>query len=284
MKTALITGATNGIGLYAARKIAEQGFRTIVHGRSQSLLDSTVEDIILTTGNDNVLSVVADFSSLDNVRSMSQEIVDNFNTLDVLINNAGATFTDRQVGIDGFELTLTINYLAPFLLTNNLIPLLRKASLDNGYSRVINVSTLGNTDDSDVADESDINWKDMQTTERYSLIKAYWRSKVLLNTFTFSLAEKELENQVHINAVHPGTIRTNMTENIASIGLIEDISKLESIDYGGQRIINLALADDDFKVTGQFFAHKQKKLKTNNPNIEARDKLWKISTELVNLQ
>jgi retinol dehydrogenase-13 len=248
------------------------------------LLDSTVEDIISTTGNKNVLSIVADFSLLDNVRSMSQEIVDNFNTLDILINNAGATFTDRQVGIDGYELTFTINYLAPFLLTNNLILLFRKASLDNGYSRVINVSTLGNNEDSDVADESDINWNDMQTTERYSLIKAYWRSKVLLNTFTFTLAEKEKDNQVHVNAVHPGTIRTNMTENIASIGLIEDISKLDTIEYGGKRITSLALADSKFNVTGQFFTHKQIELKTKYHNNEAREKLWVMSKDFVKLQ
>jgi NAD(P)-dependent dehydrogenase (short-subunit alcohol dehydrogenase family) len=283
MKSALITGSTNGIGFYTAKKIAENGYYTIIHGRSQELCESAVKQIITETGNKNVSFLVADFGNLSAVKSMSKKILTNFDSLDLLINNAGATFAERQEGIDGNELTLTINYLAPFLLTNALLPLLRNRSQDDAKARVINVSTLGSNDDAEVADESDINWDDIQTKVRYSLIKSYWRSKVLLNVFTFMLAEKEVNSNVNVNAVHPGTIRTNMTENIAAIGIIEDINALDTIEYGASRLLNLALTEKLELVSGKFFAHKQKELKTSKPNNEAREKLWKISSEHVQL-
>tara|TARA_Y100001970_G_scaffold241802_1_gene305648 strand:+ start:3058 stop:3909 length:852 start_codon:yes stop_codon:yes gene_type:complete len=281
MKTALITGATNGIGLYTAKKIAEENFITIIHGRSQALLDKVTDEIITETGNDNVISIQADFSNLTEVKEMADEITNRYSSLDLLINNAGATFTERTEGMDGNELTLTINYLAPFLLTNSLLALLRNGGNDNAHSKIINVSTLGNSDDADVPNESDIYWKDLQTVERYSLIKAYWRSKVLLNTFTFHLANLEKDNFVNVNAVHPGTIITNMTKNIATLGLIDDINKLDNVEYGSQRILNLALSENLDKITGQFFTDKQKELNNEQPDLESREKLWQITKQLI---
>ena len=283
MKSALITGATNGIGFYTATKIAENGYYTIVHGRSQELCEAAVKQITIDTGNKNVSFIVADFGNLSAVESMSKKILTNFDSLDLLINNAGATFAERQEGIDGNELTLTINYLAPFLLTNALLPLLRNRSQDDAKARVINVSTLGSNDDAEVADESDINWDDIQTKVRYSLIKSYWRSKVLLNVFTFMLAEKEVNSNVNVNAVHPGTIRTNMTENIAAIGIIEDINALDTIEYGASRLLNLALSEKLELVSGKFFVNYQKELKSDVPDIELRLRAWKLTTDLLNL-
>lgn len=281
MKTALITGATNGIGLYTAKKIAANNYTTIIHGRSQDLLDQVCNDIIEDTGNENVLSVQADFSNLNEVRDMAAEISNRYLSLDILVNNAGATFTERTENSNGNELTLTINYLAPFLLTNLLLPLLRKDATSTAHARVINVSTLGNSDDAEVPNESSIYWKDMQTSERYSLIKAYWRSKVLLNTFTFHLGDLEKDNYVNVNAVHPGTIITNMTKNIASLGLIDDISQLDDVAHGGDRLLHLVLSEELEKTTGQFFTNKQKELNNDNPDVKSRKRLWQVTKELI---
>ena len=283
MKTALITGATNGIGLYVARNIAAKGFTTIIHGRSQMLLDKVVNEIIAETSNNNVFSIKSDFSNLKNVNDMVLEINKQYSSLNLLINNAGATFTDRTTNDDGHELTLTINYLAPFLLTTNLLPLLRESASTKNHSRVINVSTLGSSDDTDVPNESDVYWQDLQTNERYSLIKAYWRSKVLLNTFTFHLADLEQHNNVNVNAVHPGTIITNMTKNIATLGLIENINDLDEVSYGGERILNLALSQDLETTTGQFFTDRQKDLNNDQPDIDSRKKLWEITNNLLDI-
>jgi len=281
MKTALITGATNGIGLYTAKKIAAKNYTTIIHGRSQDLLDQVCNDIIEDTGNENVLSVQADFSNLNEVRDMASEISSRYLSLDVLVNNAGATFTERTESSAGNELTLTINYLAPFLLTDLLLPLLRKDAASASHARIVNVSTLGNSDDAEVPNESSIYWKDMQTSERYSLIKAYWRSKVLLNTFTFHLADLEKANYVNVNAVHPGTIITNMTKNIATLGLIDDISKLDNVAHGGDRLLNLAISEELEDITGQFFTDKQKELKNESPDVESRERLRQITQKLI---
>ena len=97
-------------------------------------------EIITETANDNVISIQADFSNLTEVKEMADEITNRYSSLDLLINNAGATFTERTEGMDGNELTLTINYLAPFLLTNSLLPLLRNGGNDNAHSKIINVS------------------------------------------------------------------------------------------------------------------------------------------------
>src|SRR5579862_8501388 len=140
-KTILITGATEGIGKLAATDLANR-FRDaniLIHGRNKEKLETTSDQIKNKTGNVHVQTYLADFSALKEVRNMAAEILANYESLDVLINNAGAGFAAPRVGKDGTETRFTVNYLAPFLLTHLLLPVLQIPV----SSRIVNVASAG---------------------------------------------------------------------------------------------------------------------------------------------
>ena len=127
-KTILITGATEGIGKLAATDLANQfkDASILIHGRNKEKLEKTSEQIKEHTGNGNIQTFLADFSSLEEVREMSKEMLAEHDSLDILINNAGAGFAAPRLGKDGTETRFTVNYLAPFLLTRLLLPVMQK--------------------------------------------------------------------------------------------------------------------------------------------------------------
>lgn len=125
MKTILITGATEGVGKATADALARQGHQLLLHGRNADKLNTVIASLRSATGNPNMVPVVADFASLASVSDMAATILGQHDRLDVLINNAGAMFSHRQVSQDGFELMIAVNYFAPYLLTEKLPFLMR---------------------------------------------------------------------------------------------------------------------------------------------------------------
>jgi len=136
--TILITGASDGLGKEAARKLAAQGARLILHGRSEAKLQAAVDEILNEFPDARIDTILAYLSSLAQVRAMAAELNERFERLDVLVNNAGVLPLRRQVSADGFELTFAVNYLAPFLLTNLLLPLLKRSA----PARIVNLSSI----------------------------------------------------------------------------------------------------------------------------------------------
>src|SRR6266446_1452901 len=132
----LITGSTDGIGRLTALQLAKQQAHVLIHGRNKEKVDRVVKELKETTANKNIDGFTADLSSLDEVRRFANEVLEKHESLDVLINNAGAGSADQQYSKDGYELRFSVNYLAPFLLTHLLLPALRKAA----PSRIVNVS------------------------------------------------------------------------------------------------------------------------------------------------
>src|ERR1041384_5391211 len=124
-KTILITGASGGIGLQSAIGLAKQGANIVMVGRDKERTSQAVELVKTRTGNRSVEYLLADLSSIQEVRKLAQEFQDTYQTLDVLLNNAGAIFLSRKVSVDGYEMTLALNHLNYFLLTNLLLDLLR---------------------------------------------------------------------------------------------------------------------------------------------------------------
>ena len=136
-KTVIITGATSGIGRVAAESLAQQGAQVVVVGRDESRCVETIEKIQRSTGNQSVSYQLADFTSLAEVQQLSKRVLDSYNRIDVLINNAGGFYLRRLVSRDGYEMTLAVNHLASFLLTFTLLPRLQASA----PARIINVSS-----------------------------------------------------------------------------------------------------------------------------------------------
>ena len=136
-KVVLVTGATNGIGKAAALELAKKSAKIVIVGRNAAKTQATVSEIKLQSGSTAVESLVADLSSLAEVRRLADEFRQRYTRLDVLVNNAGAYFASRQVTVDGFEQTFALNHLSYFLLTNLLLDMIKASA----PSRIVNVAS-----------------------------------------------------------------------------------------------------------------------------------------------
>jgi NAD(P)-dependent dehydrogenase (short-subunit alcohol dehydrogenase family) len=191
--TILVTGATDGLGKRVALELAAKGAAVLLHGRNPEDLEAALEQIGRETGNERCRPYLADFSSLNQVRSLAEQVLSDHDRLDALVNNAGVIVQERKESEDGYELTFAVNYLAHFLLTNLLLPLLH----DSTPARVVNVASAG---------QSAIDFGNVMTERGYYGMKAYTRSKLAQIMFTFELAERLRDTGVSVNALHPASL------------------------------------------------------------------------------
>ena len=263
MKRILITGATDGIGKQTAFDLAEKGFEVIVHGRDKQKTEAIENEIKKTTGNKKVSNVVADLSSLKNVRAMSEEIHSRYDSLDVLINNAGVFMKEKVLTPDGFETTFAVSHLAHFLLTENLLPLIK--SSDDG--RIINVSSMAHQG-------ADIDFENLNGEKGYSGYVAYSVSKLANVMHAYYLAEKLRETNVAVNALHPGVISTKLLyEGWGMSGA--------SLKKGAETSVFLASSEDVKGITGKYFVDcKATASSPESYNEETQKRLWEISEKL----
>ena len=194
-KTILVTGSTDGVGRVVAERLGADGARVIVHGRDRARGKETVERIGKRGGE--ALFLEADLASLAEVRKLAEAVRRETAGVDVLVNNAGiGTAGDgREVSADGFELRFAVNYLAGFLLTRLLLPLIEARA----PSRIVNVSSAG---------QQAIDFDDVMLTHGYSGVRAYCQSKLAQILFTFDLAEELKGRNVTVNALHPASTWT----------------------------------------------------------------------------
>lgn len=245
-KVCLVTGATAGIGEATALLLAQQGATVVGVGRNPRKNENSIRKIIEETGNTNVEYLLADLSSQKDIRAVAQQFRNRYDRLDVLVNNAGATFTERLQSKDDIEMTFALNHLGYFLLTNLLYDLLENSA----PARIINVSSslhrLGHMDFQDVAFENG-----------YSGGKAYRRSKLANIAFTYELARRVSNQSVTVNAMNPGLVATNVGEAAGGIkakvkGFVDKIAAIPP-EEGARTIIYLASSLDVIDVTGKYF-------------------------------
>jgi NAD(P)-dependent dehydrogenase (short-subunit alcohol dehydrogenase family) len=275
-KVCMVTGATSGIGLVTARALARQGATLIVVGRNPERGAATLSRIQQETGNSAVELMLADLSAQAQVRQLASEVQRRFAHLDVLINNAGALFTRRQLSTDGIEMTFALNHLAYFLLTNLLLDSLKASAT----ARIVNVSSEAHRD-------ARLDFADLQGQHRYSGWRAYARSKLANILFTYELARRLEGTSVVANALHPGFVATNFGRNNRGItAMFLRIAQLAAIspEKGAQTIIYLATSPEVKGITGGYFV-KQKAERSSQVSYDraAAERLWQVSAELTRL-
>ncbi|MFC1997318.1 SDR family oxidoreductase [Chloroflexota bacterium] len=273
-KVCLVTGATAGIGEAAALLLAKRGATIVGVGRNPKKNKNSTEMIKTETGNPNVEYLLADLSSQKDIHHLAQQFKHKYNRLDVLINNAGATFGERMESVDGIEMTFALNHLGYFLLTN----LLKDALEDSSPSRVINVS-------SSLHKLGKINFEDIPFKNGYARSKAYKRSKLANIAFTYELARHFSNQKVTVNAMNPGLVATNVGQAAGGIsakikGLVDRIAGLTP-EEGVQTIIYLATSPDVMGVTGRYFV-KEKSIPSLKItyDLEFCRRLWTLSESL----
>ena len=275
----LITGATNGIGTETARTLAEQGVKLTILCRNQNKGEQLKQDLIDSTGNQNIDLLVADMVSLAQVDAAAQQYLDSGKPLDLLINNAGVMNTSRRLTVDGYEEMFAVNHLAPFLLTNRLLPLLQKSD----YGRIVNVASDAHHF------IRGMGFDDLQSERSFKAIGGYGRSKLGNILFTRELVKRLGDSSVTVNSLHPGAVSTGM--GIQNGGILSKIVPLllkpffKTPAQGAQTTLYVALASEMKGVTGGYYANsKPGKIKPWAQDDEAAEKLWKVSQEMVHLE
>ena len=274
-KVCIVTGATAGIGEATALLLAKRGATVVGVGRNPSKNEYSTEMIKKETGSSSVEYLLADLSSQKDIHSLVKEFKSKYDRLDVLVNNAGATFGERMESIDGIEMTFALNHLGYFLLTKLLSDILEASA----PSRVINVSSslhkLGKLDFSDIPFK-----------KKYARSKAYQRSKLANIGFTYEISRRFCGHNVTVNAMNPDLVATNVGEAAGGIsakmkGLVDKIAGLTP-EEGAQTIIYLATSPEVLGVSGRYFV-KEKSIPSSKTTYDLGfcRELWNLSEGLV---
>jgi NAD(P)-dependent dehydrogenase (short-subunit alcohol dehydrogenase family) len=266
-KTALITGSTDGVGRRVAERLAAAGATVIVHGRDKTRAEELVSRLRDKGGK--AAYYLADLSSLEEVRTLADAIERDHDRLDVLINNAGIGTSGggagRQVSRDGSELRFAVNYLAGFLLTRRLLPLLKAST----PARIVNVSSAG---------QQAIDFSDVMLTRGYSGVRAYCQSKLAQIIFTFDLAEELMGSGVTVNCLHPATYMD--TTMVRQAG----VAPLSTVEQGADAILNLATSNALDGQTGLYFdGMRPSRANAQAYDVAARRELRTLSQSLTGL-
>jgi retinol dehydrogenase-12 len=274
-KVCLVTGATAGIGEATVLLLARRGATVVGVGRNPVKNKYSAEMIKKETGNPAVEYMLADLSSQKEIRTLAQQFQEKYDRLDVLVNNAGATFGEWLESVDGIEMTFALNHLGYFLLTKLLSDMLKASA----PSRVINVSSslhrLGKMD-----------FDDIPLKNGYARSKAYQRSKLANIGFTYEMARRFSNRDVTVNAMNPGLVATNVGEVAGGVaaqvkGLVDKIAAMPP-EEGAKTIVYLATSPEVEGVTGRYFV-KEKSVPSSKTSYDLGfcRQLWDLSENLI---
>ncbi|HEX7064034.1 MAG TPA: SDR family NAD(P)-dependent oxidoreductase [Bacillales bacterium] len=267
-KNVLVTGATSGIGFYTARALALKGARVIVTGRNEERGREAVAEIRRHVGHDRVDFITADHSTVAGNRDLAKKVSGQLDHLDVLVNNVGGMYSQRRESEDGIEYTLAMNFIGPFTLTDELLPVLR------GSSRIINA----------VSSAFEM-WKqdpleDLEGKEPYVGIQAYAHAKLLNILWTLALARKlgEEGTDITVNAVNPGMAWTQNTRSITPEAvpawkffwpIVRWMQRRASAETASRSAIFLASSDEVADVSGEYFESNGKRKRPSPTVLDA---------------
>jgi NAD(P)-dependent dehydrogenase (short-subunit alcohol dehydrogenase family) len=266
--TILITGATDGLGHALAHRLAADGDRLILHGRNAGRLDRTADEIRDRNRVQRPRTVLADLAELAQVRRLAADVRASTDRLDVLVSNAGIGSGEpdgrtRRTSVDGYELRFAVNYLAGFLLTLELLPLLRRSA----PARIVNVASIG---------QHPLDFSDLMLEHGYSGTRAYGQSKLAQIMSGFELASRLPAAELTVNSLHPATyMPTKM--------VLEEVgSSIDSLEDGVAAIRRLVSDSALATTTGRFFDRtRDTRAHPQAYDPAARAELWTRSLRLV---
>ena len=274
----LVTGANSGIGKAAAIALGRMGANVVMLCRDKGRGEEALHDIKKQCGSHKIELMLCDLSSLKSINSFCDEFLKKYKRLDVLINNAGTLKQVRRETEDGYELSLAVNYLAVFLLTNRLLPLLKASA----PSRIVNVSSFGHR-------WGKIHFNDINITKHYTALKAYSQSKLAEVMFTYSLAESLKGTGVTVNAADPGIVGTDIVVN-RETGFGTLASRMQKLlfrspEKGAETAVWLASSPDVEGVTGKFFVRRRAARSSKcSYDKNAAKRLWQMSEIMTGLK
>ena len=269
-KTVVITGSTDGVGKLVARRLAEAGAHVLLHGRSAERGARALDEIRQATGNQHLEYFLGDLASLDEVRRLAAAILQKHSRIDILINNAGIGGGPRgravrEVSRDGVELRFAVNYLAPFLLTQLLLPTI----ISSAPARIVNVSSI---------EQYPIDFDNVMLERDYDGFRAYQQSKLAQIMFTIDLAARLKTQQIDVtsNALHPSSLMP--TKMVREAFGNQTMSTLED---GADAIMFVATSPELAETTGAYFDRTRRvRAEDQAYDAEARRRLWDLSMRL----
>ena len=270
----LITGGTSGLGFRTAYILAnESKNKIILIGSNNKKGQQAIERLIYETENKNLRFIKADLSSINEIKLLAKDLIKE--KIDVLINNAGALFYSRNESIDQIEKTFALNHLSYFALTNLL---LKYKVIKNG-GRIINVASGAHRG-------TDIDFNDLEMSNNYNGWKCYKKSKLCNILFTKKLSDLTSKNNITVNCLHPGFVKTEFGKN--NKGIISLAIKLLmnffaiTVEEGAKTIIHLANSEDVKDITGKYYyKSKIKQPSQYAENKSSADQLWNKSIEML---
>jgi len=262
-QTILVTGATDGLGRALARELSRQGAVLLLHGRNEERLG----DVVAELGSERVRTYTADLASLDEVRAMANEILENEQALHTLVNNAGiGTLPEgRHESRDGHELRFAVNYLSHYLLTKMLEPLIVRSA----PARIVNVSSAG---------QRPIDFSDVMLENEYEAFRAYAQSKLAQVMFTIDLADELKGDGVTVNCLHPATFMP--TKMVLAAGG----SPASTLEEGVEATLRLVEDPGLDHTTGSYFNGLRESPAADQAyDAGARERLRELSDRLAGL-
>tara|TARA_B100000212_G_scaffold63425_1_gene43432 strand:+ start:574 stop:1416 length:843 start_codon:yes stop_codon:yes gene_type:complete len=267
-KNIIITGATDGIGLQAAKVIANKGYRVGLVGRNKEKGYQAKEIIVNSTSNDKIDFFECDLSLIKNVKKLSSQIKEKYSKIDVLLNNAGGANKNKIITSEGLEKTFATNQMNYFVLTTELLDIISES--DDG--RVVNVASnahIGAT----------IDYNNINSEKSFSPWTSYCVSKLMNIMFTYELAK--IQDKVSVNVLHPGFVDTNIAGNEGNFikYIVKFGSKLfaRTVENGADSSIYLSTSDDVKGVSGKYF-FKCREIRSSKTSYIEDDwkKVWEI--------
>ena len=276
-KEIVITGATDGIGKVTARELAKMGASVTIVARNAEKAGAVIKELRTAAGHDRIGFVRADLSSQKSIRGAAETIKGRLKRLDVLINNAGAMYSRRELSEDGIERTFALNHLGYFLFTNLLLDQLKASA----PSRIINVASAAHNG-------VKLDMGDLQGAKGYSGWKAYQRSKLANIYFTYELACRLAGTNVTVNALHPGFVASSFGNNNrglarALFSVAKTLFAISEVN-GARTSVYLASSPDVEGVTGKYF-DSRREVRSSPASYDDQKwrELWRASEKLTGL-